>query len=106
MRRYVVRGSGAISGVSNSIYQIQIMTLRGCCIRPESMGGFEDKGSGRALCKDLIVHTHVWVLILHGLLQSYVSFGTVMYELIQSRSHHSLLKAFPSDVCESLYKKK
>lgn len=57
---YVVRVSRAVSGISNKpVTDHESTRTAGYCARPEMMGESEDKGRGRALCKDLIVQIHL-----------------------------------------------
>lgn len=59
-KQYVVRVSRAVSGVSNKpVTDHESTRTAGYCARPEMMGESEDKGRGRALCKDLIVQIHL-----------------------------------------------
>jgi len=46
--------------------------------KSELICGFEDKHSGGTSSEGLIVQIHVWIAVFHGLLRSWMSFGTVM----------------------------
>lgn len=105
--RYVVRGSGAVSGVSNPIYQIQIMSL------PGQLGVVSDQNLWVRLRTKAVAELCVKTSVYRP--TSGFWFSTVYCShrcpLGQwcpswSRSHPGLLKAFSSAACESLYRKK